>query len=80
MTKALYDEGRLTEKERTIFVAFQFSAGSPVDNFLSTGSALFAFTTVPIMFPFALLFVLKIFGANLMRIYLNKFVKDEVEA
>ena len=76
MTKALYDEGRLTEKERTTFVAFQFSAGSTVDNFLSIGSALFGFITVPIMVPFALLFILKIFGANLMRIYLNKFVKD----
>lgn len=76
MTKALYEEGEITERERTIFVAFQFSAGSPVDNFLSTGSALFAFATVPIMIPFALLFVLKIFGANVMRIYLKRF-KDE---
>lgn len=77
MTKALYDEGEITEKERTIFVAFQFSAGSPVDNFLSTGSVLFAFLTVPIMVPFALLFVMKVFGANVMRFYLSRFVKDE---
>lgn len=77
MTKALYDEGEITNKERAIFIAFQFSAGSPVDNFLSTGAALFAFLTVPMMIPFGLLFVMKIFGANIMRLYLARFVKDE---
>lgn len=78
MTKSLHEEGEISERERTIFIAFQFSAGSPVDNFLSTGSALFAFATVPIIIPFALLFVLKVFGANVMRIYLKRFKNEDL--
>lgn len=70
MTKELFDNGQLTEKERTIFIAFQFSAGSPVDNFLSTGAALFTLLTIPPMFPFALILLMKLLGANLMRLYL----------
>lgn len=78
MTRALVDENRITQKERAKFMAFQFSAGSAVDNFLSTGSALFAFTTVPILIPFALIFVLKVFGANLMRLYLKRFKEEDL--
>lgn len=78
MTRALVDEHRLTQKERVKFVAFQFSAGSAVDNFLSTGSALFAFTTVPILVPFALIFILKVFGANLMRLYVKRFKEEDL--
>ena len=77
MTRALRESEELTEKERTVFAAFQFSAGGTITNYLSTGSALFAFITVPIIIPLALMFVLKIFGANLMRLYINKFVKEE---
>jgi len=71
MTRALYENGQITEKERLIFSAFQFTAGGTVTNYLSSGSALFAFLTVPTMWPLVVLFLMKIFGANIMRFYLN---------
>lgn len=78
MTRALRDSGALTEKERTVFAAFQFSGGGTITNYLSSGAALFAFLTVPIIIPLSLIFVMKIAGANLMRVYLNKTEREEV--
>lgn len=77
MTKALYDSGAITDRERTIFVQFQFSGAAVVGNFLTIGSALFSNILVPVLIPFTLLFVLKIFGANLTRLYLSRFYKEE---
>ncbi|MDU4959086.1 MAG: hypothetical protein E6X17_00270 [Sporomusaceae bacterium] len=78
MTKALYDSGEIDDRERTIFAQFQFSGAAVINNFLSIGSALFANLLVPVLVPFALLFVLKLFGANLTRLYLRKFYREEL--
>ena len=78
MTRMLRETGCITEKEKTVFCAFQFSAGGTVTNYLASGAALFGFVTVPIALPLVLIFVLKIFGANLVRIYLNRFEKESV--
>lgn len=78
MTRLLRETGCITENEKTVFCAFQFSAGGTVTNYLATGAALFSFVTVPIVLPLVLIFVLKIFGANLVRIYLNRFEKESV--
>lgn len=78
MTRDLVERKLITERERATFIAFQFSAGSTIDNFLSTGSALFVFATVPIGIPFALCFVFKVFGANLMRLYLKRFTDEDI--
>ncbi|HWR30298.1 MAG TPA: nucleoside recognition domain-containing protein [Negativicutes bacterium] len=77
MTRALRESELITEKEKTIFAAFQFSAGATITNYLSSGAALFAFLTAPIIIPLCVIFALKIFGANLMRLYLNKIVRKE---
>jgi nucleoside recognition membrane protein YjiH len=79
MTRALREEGHINERERTIFAAFQFSAGGTITNYLSSGAALFAFITVPIILPLAVMFVLKLFGANLMRLYLTWAVKGDID-
>ena len=61
---------------------FQFSAGATITNFLGSGAALLALTSVAadgttqgvpttIGICFAVLFFFKFFGANLMRLYLN---------
>ncbi len=76
MTRMLRENGNITENEKTVFAAFQFSAGGTITNFLSTGAALFGILSVPIVVPLVLIFGLKFFGANLMRIYLNKFEKE----
>ena len=78
MTRMLRETGCITENEKTVFCAFQFSAGGTVTNYLASGAALFSFVTVPIILPLVLIFVLKIFGANLVRIYLNRFEKESV--
>lgn len=76
MTKALQDEGKINEKEKLIFCAFQFTAGGTITNYLASGSALFGFLMVPISLPLVVLFFVKIIGANTMRIYVKKFVKE----
>lgn len=78
MTRQLREASHITENEKTIFAAFQFSAGGTITNYLSSGAALFSFITVPIILPLALMFVFKFFGANLMRLYLAKFAKEDV--
>lgn len=79
MTKAMREENQITDKERLIFSQFQFSAGGTITNYLATGSALFASLTVPIILPLVILFIFKIFGANLMRLYLKRFSEEEVK-
>lgn len=41
LTRVLADEGQITEKEKTIFTMFQFSAGAMITNFFSSGAVLF---------------------------------------
>lgn len=74
MMKQMSEENRLDAKEKIIFCAFQFSAGAALTNFLGSGAALFPFLgNVPILFPLLVIFFYKILGANLMRLYLNRF-------
>lgn len=76
MTRMLRESNFVTEKEKTVFCAFQFSAGGTITNYLSSGAALFSFLTVPIILPLAVIFVMKVFGANVMRLYLNRVEKE----
>ena len=82
LTRALYDEGKISERERDIFAMFQFSAGATITNFLSSGAALLALTAVAangeaekvptsIGVCLAVMFIFKFVGANLMRLYLT---------
>jgi nucleoside recognition membrane protein YjiH len=76
MTRMLRESDCITEKDKTIFAAFQFSAGGTIVNYLSSGAALFAFLSVPIIVPLIVIFMLKIVGANMMRLYMAKFNKE----
>lgn len=75
MTRQLREENHVTENEKTIFAAFQFSGGGTITNYLSSGAALFSFLTVPIIVPLIIIFIFKCVGANLMRLYLVKMDK-----
>ena len=77
MTKELFDLGEINEKERLIFGGFQFTAGALLTNYLSSGAALFAFLDVPIVTPLAVVIVFKLVAANLVRLYANRFVREE---
>ncbi|MRI32871.1 hypothetical protein EOPP23_07725 [Endozoicomonas sp. OPT23] len=85
MTRGLIDEGKLKEKEADVFTMFQFSAGATIVNFFSSGAILFTLTNtdgsaaVPASIGLCLIvmFVLKIFGANMMRLYLTMAEKKQ---
>ena len=83
-TKFLRNEGQITHKELLIFAAFQFSAGALLTNFLSSFAPVLliadkAGATAPTSIAMCLgvILLFKIFGANLMRLYVKKFVKDD---
>lgn len=77
MGKQLKDDNLITEKEKIIFCAFQFSAGGALTNFLGSGPALFGYLGgVSIIVPLSVIIIFKFVGANLMRLYLNTFVKE----
>lgn len=83
-TKFLRDEGKITHKELLIFSAFQFSAGALLTNFLSSFAPLLqikdsvgAVAPVSIAMCLGVIFVFKVVGANVMRLYVKKFVKDD---
>lgn len=90
LTRGLYEEGKINDRERDIFAMFQFSAGATITNFLSSGASLLALTavvggvteTVPASIGLCLgvIFVFKFIGANLMRLYLNFSKNKEVQS
>jgi len=80
MTKALYDNGEIDNKQRSIFCAFQFSAGGTITNVIASGAILYALTNtdgstvmlVPMLIPLTLIFIFKFIGGNIMRLFLNR--------
>ena len=78
MARALRESELITEKEKTIFGAFCFSGGGTITNYFAILAGLFSFFSVAIGLPLLVVFVFKIFGANLMRLYLKKFAKGEI--
>ena len=79
LTRSLADEGELSEKEKDVFAMFQFSAGAMITNFFSSGAILFTLVAldggpaVPTSIGacIAVMFIMKIVGANIMRLFLN---------
>lgn len=81
MTKQLYDAELLTDNERLIFTTFQFSGAAVLINYFASGAAMFPYLGIlgiPIILPMAVIFLFKILGANLMRLYIRRFLKGEV--
>lgn len=72
MTKALYDDGKITDKERSILVMFQLSGAALIGNFMSIGAAIFPVLKVPVLIPLVVLFLLKLLGANLIRLLITR--------
>ena len=71
MAKEMYDKGQITDEQRSIFVAYLHPGSAMVSNYFGSGAALFGMLLCPILLPLIVIFVFKIIGANLMRIYLN---------
>ncbi|MGV1167208.1 nucleoside recognition domain-containing protein [Enterobacter asburiae] len=79
LTRNLSDEGQISEKEKDVFAMFQFSAGAMITNFFSSGAILFTLVAVDgtaavptsIGACIAVMFIMKIVGANLLRLILS---------
>ena len=79
MTRQLKDEGQLSKREADVFTMFQLSAGATIVNFFSSGAVLFTLTLADgslavassIGLAVGVMFIFKIIGANLFRLYLN---------
>lgn len=71
MTKGLVEERMMSDEERTIFVAYQYAGSAPVTNTFGTGAALLPISVLPIGVVIALIVVVKVIGANMVRLYLK---------
>ena len=79
LTRNLKDEGEINEDERDVFSMFQFSAGGMITNFFSSGAILFTLILVDgsaavptsIGACIAVMFIMKIVGANILRLILK---------
>ena len=49
------------------FSQLQLSAGATITNYFGSGAAFFPFLAVPLGIPLLMVFIMKIFGANVMR-------------
>ncbi|MCS2147592.1 nucleoside recognition domain-containing protein [Scandinavium manionii] len=70
MTKELAAEGVINEQERAVFAMFQTSGSALLTNYFSSGAALFAFLSVPVIMPLAVVLVFKFVGANMLRLWI----------
>ena len=80
MTRDLYNKGKISEKERAIFTAYQYAGSAVVLNTINTQAALLPiilFATGPVI---VVLFVCKLLGANLVRLILTLQEKKHKEA
>lgn len=71
MTKGLVEDKMMTDGERTIFVAYQYAGSAVVTNTFGTGAALLPISVLPVGVIIGLIFIVKVLGANLVRIYLK---------
>lgn len=71
MTKVLYEEGKLTDRERSVFCGYQISGSAPLSNYFSSGVAVFSVLLVPIGLPLLVILVFKFIGGNIVRFYLR---------
>ncbi|QUY48598.1 hypothetical protein JK621_25080 [Serratia plymuthica] len=77
LTKELYDSEKITRKDVVIMGAWQYSGAGLINNYFSIGSAMFASLTIPIIIPLVLMFVMKFFGAAIVRLALNTLYKRD---
>lgn len=71
LTRKLYDDGEITDDERTIFVAFQYPGSAPIGNMIATQAALLPITVLAMGPLILVILICKLIGANLVRLYLK---------
>lgn len=71
MTRELYDEGQITDKQRSIFASYQYAGSALILNTINTQAPLLPIVLFAIGPIIVLLFLCKLLGANLVRIILT---------
>lgn len=79
MTKTLFDEKHITDDERTIFAAYQYAGSAPVTNTVGLGAPLLGISLLPVGVVILVIIFVKIVGANLVRVYLNRVAAKEAQ-
>lgn len=80
MTRQLRENDLITERERTVFVAYQYAGSAPIANTLAAGGALLPISVVAPGVVIAVEIIAKIVGANLVRLYFQFIEKSSKEA
>lgn len=70
LTRELYDEGSITDDERTIFVAYQYAGSACINNTITGGAPLIAICPIALGPIIIIQFVCKVVGANIVRLVL----------
>ena len=79
MTRNLYAEKHLSDDERTIFASYKYAGSAPVTNTVGLGAPLLGITLLPVGIVNGIIIVVKIIGANAVRIYLNRIAAKEAQ-
>ena len=79
LTRALYDEGRITKKNLITICAWQYAGAGCIGNYYSTVSALFPMFLCPVWGPMVIIICLKFVGGALMRFVLSTLYKKDFE-
>ncbi len=78
LTKELVDSGQMTDDERTTFVAYQYAGSAVVLNTISTQAPLLPIVVMAVGPIILLLWICKLFGANLVRLIVKSSNKRMV--
>lgn len=79
ITKDMYEKGEITDDERTVFAAYQYAGSGTVNNTVAAGAALVPISVLPIGAIIGMIIIVKIIGANLVRMYLKAYHKKHPE-
>ncbi len=79
LTRALYDEKRVTQKQLITICAWQYAGAGCINNYYSTVSALFPMFVCPVWIPVIIIICLKFVGGALIRTVLSTLYKKDFE-
>lgn len=79
ITKEMYEKGEITDDERTVFAAYQYAGSGTVNNTVAAGAALVPISVLPVGAVIGLIIVVKILGANMVRMYLKYYHRKHPE-
>lgn len=79
MTRNLHEEGHLSDDERTVFSSYMYAGSAPVTNTVGLGAPLLGISLLPVGIVIAIIIIVKLVGANVVRIYLNRVAAREAQ-